>query len=247
MILTEPLRRLEDVELVTNGLWRGKPANAASQRVHAAYTSAQACAVATRTVGGWPTVRRLTGYIVGRIDPSVPIVYRVLEQGAGAGTLMLRITAQQHGLPVWSGDAALEESMLRSAGPRLPLPNPSPCGAPIVLTQDGPEAAATELRRDEGAAWDAPSLVYALAAALSDVLRPDPVDDVAHRDSVVLSVSAWFEADAPTHALVMRTQSVAEAGGRHLQQAELWTPDGALVTTLRQESAAPSVACSPSQ
>jgi acyl-CoA thioesterase II len=170
---------LLDLEQIEVNIFRGRSPDETVQRVFGGQVAGQALVAAGRTVPDDRPVHSLHAYFLRPGDPSVPLVYNVDRVRDGRSFTTRRVTAIQHGKPVFAMSASfhhpepgLEHAMpmpyvpppesLRSNTERLeeaiggPLP-PQFRDSPIDLRSVGPlsiEAARDPaLRTSENLVW----------------------------------------------------------------------------------------------
>jgi acyl-CoA thioesterase-2 len=118
------LERLED------NLFRGSSPEVSPQRVFGGQVAAQSLTAAGRTVPFERHVHSLHGYFIRPGDPKVPIIYEVDRTRDGSSFTTRRVTAIQHGKPIFAMSASfqIDEPGVEHA---LPMPDvPPPDGLP---------------------------------------------------------------------------------------------------------------------
>ena len=156
----DKLLDLLDLEQIEVNIFRGRSPDEALQRVFGGQVAGQGLVAAGRTVPDDRPVNSLHAYFLRPGDPSVPIVYDVDRVRDGRSFSTRRVTAIQHGKPIFAMSASfhhpetgLEHAMpmpqvpppesLRSSADRLeeaigaPLP-PNYKDSPIDLRSVGP-------------------------------------------------------------------------------------------------------------
>ena len=164
----DPLLDLLDLEQIEVNIFRGRSPEVTLQRVFGGQVAGQALVAAGRTVPADRPVHSLHAYFIRPGDPSVPLVYTVDRVRDGRSFTTRRVTAIQHGKPIFALSASFhrhEEGLehavampsvpppetLRSNAERLvevtgvPLPPPF-IDSPIELRSVGPLS--IELSRD---------------------------------------------------------------------------------------------------
>ena len=97
----EELTGLLDLEQVEVDLFRGAQARTERQRVFGGQVAAQAVVAATRSVEGDFVLHSLHSYFLRPGDTTVPIVYDVERIRDGRSFLTRRVSARQHGRPIY--------------------------------------------------------------------------------------------------------------------------------------------------
>ncbi len=97
----DKLLALLDLESIEVNIFRGSSPKVGPQRVFGGQVAGQALVAAGRTVQPARSVHSLHGYFVRPGDPSVPIVYSVEVIRDGASFSVRRVTAIQHGKPIF--------------------------------------------------------------------------------------------------------------------------------------------------
>ena len=190
----DQLLDLLDLEQIEVNIFRGRSPDERVQRVFGGQVAGQALVAAGRTVPADRPVHSLHAYFIRPGDPSVPLVYTVDRVRDGRSFTTRRVTAIQHGKPIFTLSASfhhpepgLEHAMpmpaarpaeeLRSNAERLaeaigaPLP-PHLRESPIELRSAGPLS--IELARDPSlrAAEDHSNLVW---VRVTEELPDDPL------------------------------------------------------------------------
>ncbi len=98
-----------DLEQLEVRLFRGKSPQAGWQRVFGGQVIGQALVAATRTVEEGRFVHSLHAYFVRPGDPSVPIIYDVENIRDGGSFATRRVTAIQHGKPIYFMTASFQD------------------------------------------------------------------------------------------------------------------------------------------
>jgi acyl-CoA thioesterase-2 len=164
----EALIDLLNLEQIEADIFRGRSPDETVQRVFGGQVAGQALVAAGRTVPGDRPVHSLHAYFIRPGDPSVPLVYTVDRVRDGRSFTTRRVTAIQHGKPIFTlsasfhhPEAGLEHAMpmpaarppeeLRSNAARLAEAVGAPLPAhlresPIELRSAGPLS--IELARD---------------------------------------------------------------------------------------------------
>ena len=146
--LSELLRLLELEQLEVN-IFRGESRDIGSPQVYGGQVLGQALNAASRTVDAQRRAHSLHAYFLRRGDFNAPIVYFVERSRDGGSFSSRRVTAIQHGEPIFNMSASfhLPEPGLEHAFdmPRVPPPE----SLPTVLGINGvPEALLTERQRE---------------------------------------------------------------------------------------------------
>ena len=101
---------LLDLELIEEGLYRGRQPETSLQRVFGGQVAGQALAAAQRTVTEERPVHSLHGYFLRPGDPQVPILYDVEPIRDGGSFTTRRVVARQHGKPIFHMSASFQVS-----------------------------------------------------------------------------------------------------------------------------------------
>ena len=190
----DQLLDLLDLEQIEVNIFRGRSPDERVQRVFGGQVAGQALVAAGRTVPEDRPVHSMHAYFIRPGDPTVPLVYTVDRVRDGRSFTTRRVTAIQHGKPIFTLSASfhlpepgLEHAMpmpaapppgeLRSNAERLaeaigaPLP-PHLRESPIELRSAGPLS--IELARDPSlrAAEDHSNLVW---VRVTEELPDDPL------------------------------------------------------------------------
>ena len=122
----DALVQLLDLERIEQNLFRGRQPNEKRQRVFGGHVAGQALIAAGRTVED-RSVHSLHAYFLRPGDPQVPIVYQVERTRDGRSFATRRVTAIQHGRPIFALSASFhveEESFEHQrAMPDVPGPD----------------------------------------------------------------------------------------------------------------------------
>ena len=122
----DALVELLDLERIEQNLFRGRQPNEKRQRVFGGHVAGQALIAAGRTVED-RSVQSLHAYFLRPGDPKVPIVYQVERTRDGRSFATRRVTAIQHGRPIFALSASFhieEESFEHQrAMPDVPGPD----------------------------------------------------------------------------------------------------------------------------
>jgi acyl-CoA thioesterase-2 len=118
---------LLDLEQIEVNIFRGRSPDESLQRVFGGQVAGQALVAAGRTVPDERPVHSLHAYFIRPGDPSIPIVYSVDRVRDGRSFSTRRVTAVQHGKPIFALSASfhrpepgLEHAM---AMPAVPPPD----------------------------------------------------------------------------------------------------------------------------
>lgn len=118
---------LLDVEPIEVDLFRGRNTDEGWIRVYGGQVVAQALAAAQKTVAADRPVHSLHSYFMRPGEPKVPILYKVDRERDGASFTTRRVTAIQHGRPIFSMAASFQvlEGGLehQDAMPQVPGPD----------------------------------------------------------------------------------------------------------------------------
>jgi acyl-CoA thioesterase-2 len=130
----ETLLSILDLESLEHNLFRGKSPQVGWQRVFGGQVVGQALVAAARTVDD-RTVHSLHAYFMRPGDPAVPIVYQVERLRDGNTFTTRRVTAIQHGQPIFTMAASFQ---IEEPGfdhqlpmPRVPMPEDLPSEAQL--------------------------------------------------------------------------------------------------------------------
>jgi acyl-CoA thioesterase-2 len=122
----ETLLAILDLEPLEHNLFRGRSPQVGWQRVFGGQVIGQALVSAARTIDGERTVHSLHAYFMRPGDPAVPILYEVERLRDGNTFSTRRVTAIQHGQPIFTMAASFQ---IEEAGfeHQIPMPKvPSP-------------------------------------------------------------------------------------------------------------------------
>jgi acyl-CoA thioesterase-2 len=97
----DELMQLLDLETIDVNLFRGTQPDTRLQRVFGGQVAAQALVAGARTVDPPLSVHSLHSYFLRPGDPAVPIVYDVERMRDGRSFSTRRVTARQHGRPIY--------------------------------------------------------------------------------------------------------------------------------------------------
>ncbi|MDZ5661989.1 acyl-CoA thioesterase II [Nocardioides sp. S-58] len=140
----EELAGLLDLERLEVDLFRGAQAKTSRQRVFGGQVAAQAVVAATRSVDGDFVLHSLHSYFLRPGDTSVPIVYDVERIRDGRSFVTRRVSARQHGRPIYymTANFQVPEPGLEHQD-RMPDVVPPEQGFPLVelARAQGPETA----------------------------------------------------------------------------------------------------------
>src|SRR5487761_140947 len=116
---------LLDLEQIEVNIFRGRSPEERVQRVFGGQVAGQALVAAGRTVPADRPVHSLHAYFIRPGDPAVPIVYTVDRVRDGRSFTTRRVTAIQHGKPIFTRSASLRhpETGLAHA---MPMPAARP-------------------------------------------------------------------------------------------------------------------------
>ncbi len=102
------LLALLDLETIEVDLFRGRSGDPGWTRVYGGQVVAQALMAASRTVRADRFAHSLHAYFLRPGDPGTPIVYRVERERDGTSFTTRRVTAIQHGRPIFSLTASFQ-------------------------------------------------------------------------------------------------------------------------------------------
>jgi acyl-CoA thioesterase II len=122
----DKLLDLLDLEQIEVNIFRGRSPKETVQRVFGGQVAGQALVAAGRTVPADRPVHSLHAYFIRPGDPSVPIVYTVDRVRDGRSFTTRRVTAIQHGKPIFTLSASFHhpEAGLEHATPMPAAPPP---------------------------------------------------------------------------------------------------------------------------
>jgi acyl-CoA thioesterase II len=106
--VVDGLVALLDLERIDENIFRGLSPRVSLQRVFGGQVAGQALVAATRTVPTDRYVHSLHSYFIRPGDPSVPIVYLVERIRDGRSFSVRRVTAVQHGNPIFTLSASFQ-------------------------------------------------------------------------------------------------------------------------------------------
>ena len=98
----EDLLNILDLEPLEVNLFRGRSPQVGWQRVFGGQVIGQALVAAVRTVDAAGRRTRMHAYFLLAGDPKVPIIYDVDRMRDGKSFTTRRVTARQHGHPIFS-------------------------------------------------------------------------------------------------------------------------------------------------
>ncbi len=122
----DALVRILDLERLEDNLFRGSSPEVAPVRVFGGQVAAQSLTAAGRTVPADRRVHSLHGYFMRAGDSRAPIVYEVDRTRDGRSFSTRRVTAIQHGQPIFAMSASfqIDEPGVDHALPMPPAPRP---------------------------------------------------------------------------------------------------------------------------
>ena len=106
----DQLLDLLDLEQVEVNIFRGRSPDETVQRVFGGQVAGQALVAAGRTVAADRPVNSLHAYFIRPGDPAVPLVYTVDRVRDGHSFSIRRVTAVQHGKPIFVMSASFHRS-----------------------------------------------------------------------------------------------------------------------------------------
>ena len=140
----DELATLLDLERLEVDLYRGAQARTERQRVFGGQVAAQAVVAATRSVESQYVLHSLHSYFLRPGDTTVPIVYDVERIRDGRSFVTRRVSARQHGRPIYymTANFQIPEPGLEHQDRMPEVPSPER-GMPLVelARSRGPEAA----------------------------------------------------------------------------------------------------------
>ena len=188
-----------DLERLETRLFRGKSPQVGWQRVFGGQVIGQALIAATRTVEEANRfVHSLHAYFVRPGDPSVPILYDVENIRDGGSFATRRVTAIQHGKPIYFMTASFQndEDGFEHQAPMPDVPPPEK----LLGEADLKEQFMTQAPEHIRAYWQRPRPIE---------LRPISLTHYFSRDKLEPSQNIWVRTTGPVPA------------ERHLQAAVL--------------------------
>ena len=117
----DKLLDLLDLEQIEVNIFRGRSPDETVQRVFGGQVAGQALVAAGRTVPDDRPVNSLHAYFLRPGDPSVPLVYTVDRVRDGRSFTTRRVTAIQHGKPIFAMSASFHHP---EPGPEHEMPMP---------------------------------------------------------------------------------------------------------------------------
>jgi acyl-CoA thioesterase-2 len=125
----DDLVALLDLEVLEEGLFRGKQPETSLQRVFGGQVAGQALAANSRTVEPGRVVHSLHAYFLRPGDISVPILYDVERTRDGRSFSTRRVVARQHGRPIFymSSSHQVPEDGLEHQDAMPAAPGPDEC------------------------------------------------------------------------------------------------------------------------
>ncbi len=187
-----------DLEQLEVRLFRGKSPQVGWQRVFGGQVIGQALVAATRTVEEGRFVHSLHAYFVRPGDPSVPIIYDVENIRDGGSFATRRVTAIQHGKPIYFMTASFQddEDGFEHQAPMPDVPMPENLLGEAELKERFLTQAPSHIR----AYWERPRPIE---------LRPVALDHYFSAEKLEPSQNIWVRTTGPVPA------------ERHLQAAVL--------------------------
>ncbi|HEY3630530.1 MAG TPA: acyl-CoA thioesterase II [Jatrophihabitantaceae bacterium] len=124
--VVDGLVRLLDLEPIEVNIFRGVSPKESHQRVFGGQVAGQALVAAGRTVESDRAVHSLHSYFIRPGDPAIPIVYMVDRARDGRSFSIRRVTAIQHGEPIFvlSASFQLRQGGLDHQSPMPDVPRP---------------------------------------------------------------------------------------------------------------------------
>ncbi len=223
--VVDGLVRLLDLEPIEENIFRGLSPNVSLQRVFGGQVAGQALVAAGRTVSQDRSVHSLHSYFIGPGDPAVPIVYTVDRLRDGRSFSIRRVTAVQHGEPIFVLSASFQ---LAQGGidHQTPMPDvPPPESLPTIdeRCQGYDHVCALTFASDltllesvlvhHGLAWGIDPVISASLDHAMWFHRPFRADE-------------WFLYDM---------SSPSASGGRGLAMGQLYAKDGRHIASVVQE------------
>lgn len=179
-----------NLEELEHNLFRGKSPRTGLQRVFGGQVIGQALTAAQRTVDPSRPVHSLHCYFLLGGDPKIPIIYQVERIRDGGSFTTRRVTAIQHGQPIFSMMASFqkeEEGLFHQIGmpEGVPVPESLPSRSELV------ESAAFVIPESLRAFWRKQTLI--------DV-RPTGLEHYTTRDKLPPSQNIWMRITEPVPA-----------------------------------------------
>ncbi|WP_421594452.1 acyl-CoA thioesterase II [Shinella sp. M27] len=187
-----------DLEQLEARLFRGKSPQVGWQRVFGGQVIGQALVAATRTVEEGRFVHSLHAYFVRPGDPAVPIIYDVENIRDGGSFATRRVTAIQHGKPIYFMTASFQddEDGFEHQAPMPDVPMPET----LLGEADLKERFLTQAPAHIRAYWERPRPIE---------LRPIALDHYFSAEKLEPNQNIWVRTTGPVPA------------ERHLQAAVL--------------------------
>lgn len=115
-----------DLERLEDNLFRGSSPEVSPQRVFGGQVASQSLIAAGRTVPSDRHVHSLHGYFLRPGDPKTPIIYEVDRTRDGSSFTTRRVTAIQHGKPIFAMSASFQvaEDGIEHSLPMPDVPGP---------------------------------------------------------------------------------------------------------------------------
>ena len=107
-VAVDGLVQLLDLERIEENIFRGRSSKARWQRVFGGQVAGQALVAVGRTVPPERRVHSLHSYFIRPGDPTVPIIYEVDRVRDGRSFTTRRVTAVQHGRPIFALSASFQ-------------------------------------------------------------------------------------------------------------------------------------------
>lgn len=190
----EELVALLELEQLEVDLFRGAQAHTERQRVFGGQVAAQAVVAATRSVEGEFVLHSLHSYFLRPGDTAVPIVYDVERIRDGRAFATRRVSARQHGRPIYymTANFQIPEPGLEHQDRMPDVPGPEH-GMPLLELARGRSAEAGERWERE---WSALDIRY---VGVTGRGIPEDLDHPA-RARLWVRVDGTLAADATTQS-----------------------------------------------
>jgi acyl-CoA thioesterase-2 len=262
LIRPKTLLDILDLERIEVDIFRGRSPDTRGQRVFGGQVAGQALVAAGRTVEPDRFVHSLHGYFIRPGDLEVPIVYTVDRTRDGRSFSTRRVTAIQHGRPIFTLSASFQvpESGLEHQDPMPDAPDPDSLPARNPPSDDDTQSVLQRLIEIR-AVPDGEGRRPMIWMRASDRLPDDPLvhvcavayaSDMSLLDSVLLAHGLTWDAEGLSAAsldhamwfhgpfqadewLLYVQESPAASGARGLAQGRIFRRDGRLVASVVQE------------
>jgi acyl-CoA thioesterase II len=260
LIRPKTLLDILDLERIEVDIFRGRSPDTRGQRVFGGQVAGQALVAAGRTVEADRFVHSLHGYFIRPGDLEIPIVYTVDRTRDGRSFSTRRVTAIQHGRPIFTLSASFQvpESGLEHQDPMPDAPDPDSLPARSRPSDDDTESVLQRLieiravpdregrrpmiwMRASDRLPDDPLVHVCAVAYASDMTLLDSIlrrhdrdwDDVS---GASLDHAMWFHGTFRADEWMLYDRhSPAASGARGLAHGRIFRRDGKFVVSVVQE------------